>query len=98
MHSTATAVLVVLFLGDVITRPAIGTYALSKDTDRFVNFDTDVQGVGDSNGVADDSWDFTDGKVFTIDLSNGGRFQFEKVGIVVRIGIPMASVGANFQF
>jgi hypothetical protein len=31
-------------------------------------------------------------------MQGGGRFQFEKVGIVVRVGWPLLSVGANFQF
>lgn len=31
-------------------------------------------------------------------LQGGGRFQWDKVGIVVRLGWPMLSVGANFQF
>lgn len=31
-------------------------------------------------------------------FQGGGRFQFGKVGIVVRIGYPTGSVGANFQF
>jgi len=31
-------------------------------------------------------------------FQGGGRFQFGKVGIIVRIGYPMMTVGANFQF
>ncbi len=31
-------------------------------------------------------------------IQGGGRFQFSKVGIVVRVGWPLLSVGANFQF
>jgi hypothetical protein len=32
-------------------------------------------------------------------LQGGGRFQFGKVGIIARVGFPLAtSVGANFQF
>jgi hypothetical protein len=31
-------------------------------------------------------------------FSGGGRFQFDKVGIVVRLGYPDITVGANFQF
>lgn len=31
-------------------------------------------------------------------IQGGGRFQFGKVGLVVRLGYPGASVGANFQF
>ncbi len=67
------------FLGDVITRPAIGTYARSEDTGHYVNFDTDVQGVGASgpNG-AGGAAGTNSNNVFTIDLSNGGRFQFDQ--------------------
>jgi hypothetical protein len=31
-------------------------------------------------------------------FQGGGRFQFGKVGVVVRVGWPVLSVGANFQF
>lgn len=31
-------------------------------------------------------------------FQGGGRFQFGKVGIIVRVGYPMLTVGANFQF
>ena len=31
-------------------------------------------------------------------FQGGGRFQFGKVGVIVRIGYPMMTVGANFQF
>lgn len=31
-------------------------------------------------------------------MQGGGRFQWEKVGIIVRVGWPLLSVGANFQF
>lgn len=31
-------------------------------------------------------------------IQGGGRFQFGKVGVLVRIGYPSLSVGANFQF
>jgi hypothetical protein len=31
-------------------------------------------------------------------FQGGGRFQFGKVGVLVRVGYPMATVGANFQF
>lgn len=31
-------------------------------------------------------------------FQGGGRFQFGKVGVLVRIGWPMMSVGANIQF
>ncbi len=31
-------------------------------------------------------------------FQGGGRFQFGKVGVIVRVGYPMATVGANFQF
>ncbi len=31
-------------------------------------------------------------------IAGGGRFQWNKVGVVVRIGYPLFSVGANFQF
>lgn len=31
-------------------------------------------------------------------FQGGGRFQFGKVGVIVRVGYPMVSVGANFQF
>lgn len=31
-------------------------------------------------------------------FQGGGRFQFGKVGVLVRVGFPMVSVGANFQF
>jgi hypothetical protein len=31
-------------------------------------------------------------------IQGGGRFQFGKVGVLVRIGYPSFSVGANFQF
>jgi len=31
-------------------------------------------------------------------FQGGGRFQFGKVGVLVRVGYPMLSVGANFQF
>ncbi|OQX69087.1 MAG: hypothetical protein B6A08_07305 [Sorangiineae bacterium NIC37A_2] len=31
-------------------------------------------------------------------IQGGGRFQFGKVGVLVRVGYPSFSVGANFQF
>jgi hypothetical protein len=31
-------------------------------------------------------------------IQGGGRFQWDKVGVIVRIGYPSFSVGANFQF
>lgn len=31
-------------------------------------------------------------------FQSGGRFQWDKVGVIVRIGYPYFSVGANFQF
>jgi hypothetical protein len=31
-------------------------------------------------------------------IQGGGRFQFNKVGVLVRVGYPSFSVGANFQF
>lgn len=31
-------------------------------------------------------------------IQGGGRFQWDKVGIIVRVGWPLLSVGANFQF
>lgn len=31
-------------------------------------------------------------------FQGGGRFQWDKVGVLVRIGYPSFSVGANFQF
>jgi hypothetical protein len=31
-------------------------------------------------------------------IQGGGRFQFGKVGLVVRVGYPALTVGANFQF
>lgn len=31
-------------------------------------------------------------------FQGGGRFQFGKVGVIVRVGYPMLTVGANFQF
>jgi hypothetical protein len=31
-------------------------------------------------------------------IQGGGRFQWDKVGVVVRLGYPSFSVGANFQF
>jgi hypothetical protein len=31
-------------------------------------------------------------------IQGGGRFQFGKVGVLVRVGYPLLSVGANFQF
>jgi hypothetical protein len=31
-------------------------------------------------------------------IQGGGRFQFGKVGVLVRIGYPSFAVGANFQF
>jgi hypothetical protein len=31
-------------------------------------------------------------------FQGGGRFQFGKVGVVARVGWPLLSVGANFQF
>jgi len=36
--------------------------------------------------------------VFEPYIQGGGRFQFNKVGVLVRIGYPSFSVGANFQF
>jgi hypothetical protein len=37
---------------------------------------------------------------FTVEplIQGGGRFQFGKVGILVRVGWPLLSVGANIQF
>lgn len=37
---------------------------------------------------------------FTVEplFQGGGRFQFGRVGVVVRVGWPVMSVGANFQF
>lgn len=31
-------------------------------------------------------------------IQGGGRFQWDSVGIIVRVGWPLLSVGANFQF
>ncbi len=43
---------------------------------------------------------FRGGPYFGVEplVQGGGRFQFSKVGIVVRVGWPLLSVGANFQF
>jgi hypothetical protein len=54
-------------------------------TTGFTTWDT---GAGTSYGL------------FTIDpyIQGGGRFQFGPVGVLVRVGYPTWSVGANFQF
>lgn len=43
---------------------------------------------------------WAEGSRFTIEplLQAGGRFQWGKVGIIARLGWPLFSVGANFQF
>lgn len=40
------------------------------------------------------------GSHFTVEplIQGGGRFQFGKVGVLVRVGWPLLSVGANIQF
>ena len=68
------------FLGGILTKPSVGTYAYSTRDDRLVNFDTESQGVGESGltGQARKEWDFSDGNLFTLDLSNGARFQYDQ--------------------
>jgi len=51
-------------------------------------------GFSTSWAVTRDFVDFYVDPVF----QGGGRFQFGKVGVLVRVGYPMISVGANFQF
>jgi hypothetical protein len=48
-------------------------------------------GLSTSFGDLPDLW-------FDPIMSGGGRFQFGKVGVVVRVGYPEMTVGANFQF
>ena len=74
--TTMAAIDGINFLGGIMTRPAIGTYALSSEDGLYTNFDTNAQGIAPENNNED--WDFSDDQVFTIDLSNGGRYQFDQ--------------------
>ena len=68
------------FLGGILTRPSVGTYAYSNREGLSLNFDTEGQGVGPAGLSSSDEaeWDFSDGNLFTLDLSNGARFQFDQ--------------------
>lgn len=68
------------FLGGILTKPSVGTYAYSNRDGRLVNFDTEGQGVGQTglSGEARKEWDFGAGNLFTLDLSNGARFQYDQ--------------------
>lgn len=68
------------FLGGILTKPSVGTFAYSNRDGLLVNFDTEGQGVG-AQGLSSEArkeWDFGDGNLFVLDLSNGARFQFDQ--------------------
>lgn len=60
---------------------------------------TDVISVLGEVGLVSSIWTGP-GSDFDVDplFQGGGRFQFGKVGILVRVGYPALTVGANFQF
>jgi hypothetical protein len=60
---------------------------------------TDIISVLGEVGLVSSIWTGPGGN-FDVDplFQGGGRFQFGKVGVLVRIGYPGMSVGANFQF
>ena len=66
------------FLGSIMTKPAVGTYAFSAEQDMMVNYDT--EGQGDSSGGMSKEQDRDlnrgNGSTFVLDLSNGARFQY----------------------
>lgn len=60
---------------------------------------TDIISVLGEAGLVSDIWLGNGGGFDVAPLfQGGGRFQFGKVGVLVRIGYPGMSVGANFQF
>ena len=78
--SLLAAIDAINFLGGIMTRPSVGTYAYSERQGLLLNFDTESQGVGPDglSSRARAEWDFSEGNVFTLDLSNGARFQFDQ--------------------
>jgi hypothetical protein len=61
---------------------------------------TDIISVIGETGLNTPMTFWPGGTSFRIEplIQGGGRFQFSKVGVVVRVGWPLLSVGANFQF
>ncbi len=62
---------------------------------------TDIISVLGEAGLVNDIWlGGGGGNNFRVRplFQGGGRFQFGKVGVLVRVGYPGMSVGANFQF
>lgn len=61
---------------------------------------TDIISVFGEAGLVHDFYTRSNWSSFRFDplFQGGGRFQFGKVGVVVRMGYPGASVGCNIQF
>jgi hypothetical protein len=61
---------------------------------------TEIISVLGEVGLSLNSYHFDGGSWFAPGFvaQGGGRFQFGKVGVLVRIGVPMFTVGANIQF
>ena len=78
--SLLAAIDAINFLGGILTRPSVGTYAYSERDGLLLNFDTEAQGVGPAglSSRARAEWDFSEGNLFTLDLSNGARFQYDQ--------------------
>jgi len=60
---------------------------------------TDIISVLGEAGVSTNIWTGA-GDAFDLDplFQGGGRFQFGRIGVLVRLGYPMVSVGCNIQF
>ncbi len=61
---------------------------------------TDIISVLGEVGLVNELTTFNGGANFDLYplFQGGGRFQFGKVGVLVRVGYPMVSVGCNIQF
>ena len=76
--STTAGAQAVSFLGSIINKPAIGTYAYSNEQGMMINYDSEGQGVGAGALSQEDERDLNRGagSVFKMDLSTGARYQY----------------------